>query len=182
MNPPIHPDRPDSNSYWVKPGQLLAGEYPGAKNEAAARQKLARFLDAGLTFFIDLTEPHELEPYEAMLKKEAAARGLAVEYRRFPIRDAGLPKTARQMVDILNTIDQAIAAGHAVYVHCWGGIGRTGTVIGCHLVRHGRSGDEALQEIARLWHFMEKRHRRPHSPETAEQVEFVRRWLESKEF
>ena len=35
-----------------------------------------------------------------------------------------------------------------VYVHCWGGIGRTGTVVGCWLVRHGMTGDEALAEFA----------------------------------
>ena len=31
-----------------------------------------------------------------------------------------------------------------MYLHCWGGVGRTGTVVGCWLVRHGRTGDEAL--------------------------------------
>ncbi len=30
----------------------------------------------------------------------------------------------------------AVANG-AVYVHCWGGVGRTGTVVGCWLLRHG---------------------------------------------
>lgn len=34
----------------------------------------------------------------------------------------------------------ALAAGQTVYVHCYGGIGRTGTVVGCWLVRHGLSG------------------------------------------
>ena len=27
--------------------------------------------------------------------------------------------------------------GRKVYVHCWGGVGRTGTVVGCYLVRQG---------------------------------------------
>jgi protein-tyrosine phosphatase len=40
--------------------------------------------------------------------------------------------------------------GETAYVHCYGGIGRTGTVIGCYLVRHGMSGKEALAEIAHL--------------------------------
>ena len=41
------------------------------------------------------------------------------------------------MTRILDDVDAALADGGAVYVHCWGGIGRTGTVVGCWLVRHG---------------------------------------------
>ena len=57
---PLNPPIPDA--YWVVPGQLLAGEYPGAKDTAAARRKLRLFLDAEFTFFLDLTEEGELRP------------------------------------------------------------------------------------------------------------------------
>ena len=46
---------------------------------------------------------------------------------------------------ILDEIDGAILNGKTVYVHCLGGIGRTGTVVGCYLVRHGiAAGGKAL--------------------------------------
>lgn len=35
---PIH--RPIPDSYWVVPGKLLAGEYPGSKTDKVARHKL----------------------------------------------------------------------------------------------------------------------------------------------
>ena len=82
------------------------------------------------------------------------------------------------MVKILDTIDEALAEGHTVYVHCWGGIGRTGTVVGCHLVRHGKQGEEALEEIARWWQTIEKRPRHPRSPETEAQVDYILNWRE----
>ena len=44
------------------------------------------------------------------------------------------------MKRILDDVDEAIAGGGLTYVHCWGGIGRTGTVVGCWLVRHGLEG------------------------------------------
>jgi protein-tyrosine phosphatase len=172
------PTSPYKNSYWVKPGQLLAGEYPGSKGIIEAREKVTKFLEAGVTFFLDLTEPHELNPYLPMLLEEAATRGLVVQHRRMSIKDGSIPKTPQEMVKILDTIDEAIAAGHTVYLHCWGGIGRTGTVVGCYLVRHGLNGAEALQKIAQLWHNMEKRYRQPRSPETDEQAEYVRSWSE----
>ena len=71
------------------------------------------------------------------------------------------------MSDILDAIDAALRDGKTVYVHCWGGVGRTGTVIGCWLVRHGKTGDEALSQIAEWWwRGVQKVRRQPRSPET----------------
>jgi len=173
--PETQPLRPHNNCYWLIPGKLLAGEYPGHATDPGTRLKMRRFLEAGVDFFIDLTEPHELYAYESALQIEAAARSRPVTYRRMSIKDINVP-TPEKMRAILDTIDEAIAAGRTVYAHCWGGIGRTGTVVGCYLVRHGNSGDEALQEIARLWKNMEKSRRVSRSPETDEQHRYVRQW------
>ena len=167
------------NSYWVRKGLLLAGEYPGAKDGEDARRRVRAMLDGGVTFFVDLTEVHELEPYDVVLAQEADRRGVAAVHTRFPIRDASVPRRAEVMTAILDTIDDAILAGHVVYVHCWGGIGRTGTVVGCHLVRHGLSGDEALAALATMWKVVDKHYRRPDSPETEEQRRWVRSWAVS---
>ncbi|MBN9392910.1 MAG: dual specificity protein phosphatase family protein [Chloroflexi bacterium] len=144
--------RPIPDSYWVSPA-FLAGEYPGSRHEAEARQKLQALLDAGITFFVDLTEEVErnvsLKPYNQLLDEEAARLGKQVEYRRISIRDIEVP-TPETMATILDTIDGALAAGRKVYVHCWGGIGRTGTVVGCYMVRHGLSGEAAIKKIAEL--------------------------------
>jgi hypothetical protein len=60
-----HPDSPIPESYWVQPGQLLAGAYPilAGEAEAAMRQRVQRFLAVGITAFVDLTETHEFVPY-----------------------------------------------------------------------------------------------------------------------
>ncbi len=176
---PDQRDRPMGNSYWVRKGQLLAGEYPGAKDGEDARRRVRAMLDGGVTFFVDLTEKHELEPYDVVLAEEAARRGVATVHTRFPIRDASVPRRADVMTGILDAIDEAIRDGHVVYVHCWGGIGRTGTVVGCHLVRHGLTGDEALAALAEMWTTVDKHYRRPQSPETGEQRRWIREWTES---
>ncbi len=38
----------DPDCYWVEPGLLLAGEYPGAWDEATARTKLGATLRTGI--------------------------------------------------------------------------------------------------------------------------------------
>lgn len=168
--------RPHANCYWVEPGRLLAGEYPAASHSDAAQRKLQRILAAGVTFFLDLTSPADgLAPYAELLAEEAKIYTHAVSYCRMTIPDYSVPSTA-QMVQTLDVIDAALADGQVVYVHCWGGVGRTGTVVGCYLVRHGRSGDAALAHLAHLWQDVEKRNRHPHSPETPAQLEMVRTW------
>ena len=78
------------------------------------------------------------------------------------------------MAEILDTLDAALAQGETVYVHCFGGIGRTGTVVGCWLVRHGLTGEQALAQIA-AW-----REGTPdewnQSPETASQRQMALAW------
>lgn len=165
---------PVPDCYWVQ-SNLLAGEYPGALDDDQARFNLRRFLRAGITFFLDLTEEDELRPYSPLLLQEAAAQGLNVEHRRMAIQDLSTPSRAT-MVEILTTLDQALVAGHTVYVHCWGGIGRTGTVVGCYLIRQGRSGPEALAEIARLRAGTPDGWRS--SPETESQRQLVLEWTE----
>ncbi|MBV9792028.1 MAG: dual specificity protein phosphatase family protein [Chloroflexi bacterium] len=143
------PRRPLPGSYWVLPGRLLAGESPGAVDRAVALRKLRRVLAAGVTLFIDLTEPGEyaVPSYAALLP--LVAPDAAITHVAMPIRDQDVP-TPAEMRAILDLLDNALAREQCVYVHCRGGVGRTGTVIGCYLVRHGLAGPAALDRLAHL--------------------------------
>ena len=167
---------PLANSYWVN-DHLLAGEYPGSFDEDETRLRIARLLDAGIRVFVNLTEEYELPAYDAILEEEAAARGIEVEHVRLSIRDRNVT-TVRQMRETLDTLARNAEGGRPTYVHCWGGVGRTGTVVGCHLVEQGHTGRDALAEVARLFATMspEKVRYHPESPETEVQRAMVREW------
>lgn len=159
-------DTPLSETYWVEPGQLLAGPYPGPRRQPAQPEKLPHLLDAGIDLFIDLTEKDETLPYAHWLRDQA-------RHLRLPISDFNIP-TVPEMISILNTLDNALRQQHHIYIHCLGGIGRTGTVIGCYLVRHGINGAEALPLLEKLRaNSTLARHR---SPETEAQRQMILRW------
>ncbi len=172
------PPRPFPSTYWVVPGRFLAGEYPGSFDPAALAERLEAFLDAGITFFLDLTEEGELEAYAEALAELAEERGTEVRHVRFPIADHRVPRRREDMVAILDAIDEALAAGECLYVHCFGGIGRTGTVVGCHLARLGFRGEAALDTLQRLWVQSIKRSFFPSIPETEVQRRWVLEWEE----
>lgn len=163
-------DTPIPEAYWVEPGLLLAGPYPAPRWVHVTNDKLERLLQAGIQLFVDLTEAGEAQPYEDQLSKQAY-------HLRIPIADFSVP-TPERIAAILTILDDALSRGWRVYVHCLGGLGRTGTVIGCYLARHGLTGAEALERLQHLR--ANSAYADSSSPETDEQRLMVLRWRVGK--
>lgn len=169
-------DRPE-RTFWIEPGRVLGGEYPGDRKAAVARAKLEALLDLGIRAFASLMEPDETSPYGAfvpyvpVVEALARERGIEVEFARFPIRDVDIP-TADTMRAILAWLDDRVAAKRPCYVHCWGGRGRTGTVAGVHLIRRGAATPENFVEVIATLRPDDLR--RGSAPQTEARCDFVR--------
>jgi len=170
-------ERPIPESYWVEPERFLAGEYPAHGYGEQLRKRLDAYFDFGINTFIDLTDSNELPFYLPMLKEQAAYYEMDIRYKRFSISDHDIP-TIETMQAVLDEIDTSLAEGRKIYLHCLGGIGRTGTVVGCYLVRHGKTGQQALAQLAEWWKDVPKSNIWPSSPETKRQMQFVLNWKE----
>lgn len=176
--PPSPEALPFTRSYSVVPGRLLAGFYPGDRDPSVMRGKLESLLDGGATHVLNLMQPHErdhagrrFQAYDEAFLRLAGGRGLRAMCARFPVQDLGTPSRG-EMTRILDWIDAVLADDGGLYVHCWGGRGRTGTTVGCWLARHGDA--DPLKTLRRLTahanrHFGE-------IPETSPQRDFVRQW------
>jgi ADP-ribosyl-[dinitrogen reductase] hydrolase len=160
------------HAWWVEPGKILAGEYPGDRKPAVAAARVNLLVDAGIRTFVDLTTPADrLEPYAAIVAAAATNRRLELRHRNVGIPDFSVSdeETYDELVDLI----RREASRGGVFVHCWGGIGRTGTVVGCLLAAGGLSYDGIVDRLAALREGT-RRSVRP-APEADSQHEVLRR-------
>ena len=175
-------ESPFDNSYLVQNKLFLAGCYPGAPTPDLIPKRLNALLDAKIISIISLMEPTEIYAdgkayvaYDEDFLHMAYKRGIKASWLNFPIPDYGVPDVM-QMQSLIRQINENIAAGQPVYLHCWGGKGRTGTAVACWLAHTG--DPDPLTTLTRL------RQNCPNakqpSPETEEQIQMVKNWPAGK--
>ncbi len=77
---------------------------------------------------------------------------------------------------LLDDLAVRLQRSERLYLHCWGGRGRAGTVGACLLAKlYGVGAEEALQRIDRA--FSTRKDGANRSPETPEQQQFVREFI-----
>ena len=169
INRPLH----QSYEVSVAGGAVYAGEYPGDKYGEKATEKLKRMYHFGIRHFIDLTEEGELCPYNHLLPSDTT-------YTRFPIPDCGVPKSIESVRRLLLRIEELKKIEGYVYVHCWGGVGRTGTIVACYLSQNSEEPDlnKTLEVLRGRFSEMPKSAYRE-TPETKEQIDFIEQFINS---
>ena len=167
-------NRPLNQSYEVcSNGFIYAGEYPGDKNGEFAKHKIEQMYHFGIRHFIDLTEEGELHPYNHLLQNDTT-------YTRFPVVDCGVPKNIESVQRLLLRIEELKKMDGYVYVHCWGGVGRTGTIVACYLSQNWEEPDlnHTLEVLRRNFSEMPKSAYRE-TLETKEQIDFIEQFINS---
>lgn len=163
---------------------FLAGAYAGQPEPITHQERLSGLLNAGMRTFVNLMEEHETNnegkpfvPYLKVLQQIASEANERVDCVRFPIVDRYITTTVN-MQNILDTIDRSLENNRPVYVHCFGGIGRTGTVVCCWLLRHGHATKEDVVDVLTKLRKADTERAWRDAPENNMQVEFVLNWPE----
>jgi protein-tyrosine phosphatase len=93
------------------------------------------------------------------------ARRSGVRWVHFPIPDMWVPSDIAATRRLVRQVLRALEGGEDVVVHCWGGLGRAGTIAACCLVSHGCEPRRAIAIV---------RSTRPGAVQSIEQELFVR--------
>jgi len=137
---------------WLKRGKLAGTPRPGIVAELD--HDLEALRRAGINTLISLTQ-------RPMDTTALIAHGF--QHVASPIPDMCAP-TLAQAVDLCQKIDEFIARGDAVAVHCRAGLGRTGTILACSLIWDGMEALDALEACRRI---------QPNWVQSTEQAEFL---------
>jgi hypothetical protein len=164
---------PIPNSYWAEPHRFLAGPLPTHPERQALRAMITALFDAGIRTVIDLRTPAEPPSVRAFLDKLAPV-GVDPVWIGAPVGNGYAPNIA-QMQAALDAIDASLARDRPVYVHCAGGLGRTGNIVACWWIRHGRYDPEGALAALTARRAGQPNADRP-SPETGAQFRLVRGW------
>jgi ADP-ribosyl-[dinitrogen reductase] hydrolase len=150
------------------PGHRLTPRFvwPCLEDFEADLDAIAAF---GAKRLVTLMEPGELRTIgidSARLEREAAARGFA--WMHLPIRNLSTPSSGWEAnwTAAGDALRQELAAGGRFVMHCYAGLGRTGTIAARLLVEHGAMPPDAIAAVRTV---------RPGSLETAEQEAYVLR-------
>eukprot|EP01128_Nolandella_sp_AFSM9_P006911 TRINITY_DN3655_c0_g1_i1.p1 TRINITY_DN3655_c0_g1~~TRINITY_DN3655_c0_g1_i1.p1 ORF type:complete len:263 (-),score=34.61 TRINITY_DN3655_c0_g1_i1:79-843(-) len=187
---------PTSESNWAIVGSLIAGAYPGDLSEQKAKEKAKLLVEAGISTYLSTLGPGEtrFSPYghhivaateEALLERrtltaterENGARNTVPKpsFLKFPINDQSIAQDS-EVKECIDGLLKKLEAHELVYIHCWGGHGRTGTLVSLLLgIVYDLDPNVALY-LCNEYHSKRTR-ARSRSPQSVSQYKQVRRLL-----
>lgn len=192
---------PHPESNWAILESLMAGAYPAyGDRDKDTDQSLIGILNARITVFVCLQaeyfsnapesvwrKPEGIRPYMLDIERLLVFKDLHpeltvattfadIEFHHFPIVDC---RTGADdaVWEFANQISQMIRDGKKIYLHCWGGHGRTGTLV-CLIyhILYGVTATDAIVYCNRVHRFRTLQVE-VGSPQTMEQELQVRRLI-----
>ena len=199
---------PISESNWVIPGHLLVGAFPASPNDEDTLNNLYSILMHGITSFVCLQEEYNpnvtpqqyknnigIRPYFKDLlhitsKVESyrqvknipyfnptIAKPEDVQFLHFPIKDCKIAHDSQVYLLCLE-LARRLMSGEKLYIHCWGGHGRTGTIVSILLsILYNYDAPTAMQ-YCQFVHDLRKAYIQVSSPQTQLQRDQVTRIVE----
>jgi protein-tyrosine phosphatase len=128
------------------------------------RNDMASWKRAGTDTVLSLLTPDEERDLD-LTDEAGEAKAQGMEFASFPIPDRQIPKSEAKLTEVLENVARSLSEGKSVVVHCRQGIGRSGLVAACLLVRNGMSPGAAVELVTAA--------RGVSVPETPEQRDWI---------
>ena len=154
--------------YWLDgpwKGKLALAARP--RGDDWLESDVADWKQAGIGAVLSLLTPGEEQ--ELGLRNEGSeVRKQGLKFSSFPIPDLQVPRSETKLAESLDDVTRNLSAGTNVLVHCRQGIGRTGLIAACLLIKTGMSPGAAVDSASAA--------RGMAVPETPEQRDWVERY------
>jgi protein-tyrosine phosphatase len=151
--------------YWLDeswPGKLAVGPRP--RGGDWLRDDVAKWKRADIDTVLSLLTSEEER--DLQLGGEAGeVRAQGMDFTSLPIEDRQVPRSETNLTEALDGVARALWNGKNVLVHCRQGVGRSGLVAACLLVKKGMSPGAAINSVSAA--------RGVPVPETTEQRDWI---------
>lgn len=151
--------------YWLDgswPGKLAVGPRP--RGGDWLKDDVAAWKRAHIDAVLSLLTPDEERDLD--LRDEAGeVKAQGMNFTSFPIPDRQIPRSEGKWSEVLGRVARDLTAGKNLLVHCRQGIGRSGLVAACLLVKKGMSPGAAVESVSAT--------RGMPIPETTEQRDWI---------
>ena len=154
------------NIYWIpnhSAGKLAIVARP--RGNDWLEEELTDLHDAGFDTLISLLTPEENIELGLEAENELSQQ-LGLVFIGYPVRDYGVPNSVEEAARVVGEIDNLLANGKTIGVHCRQSIGRSSLLIACILSMSEKSVDEIFRLI--------ESSRGTRVPDTPEQKAWVR--------
>jgi protein-tyrosine phosphatase len=151
--------------YWLDeawPGRIALSARPRGGDWLT--DEVSDWKRSGIGTVVSLLEPQEEKDLD--LQREAAeVRDKGLRFVSFPIPDRQVPRSEMELAHALERVEHSLSNRENVLIHCRQGVGRSGLVAACLLVKKGVSPGAAVEKITAA--------RGVAVPETDEQREWI---------
>jgi protein-tyrosine phosphatase len=134
--------------YWLDeswPGKLAIAPRP--RGGEWLEDDIAGWKRAGVNAVLSLLTPGE-EKDLGLRDEDGEVRKQGMEFTSFPIPDLQIPRSEAKWAEVLEKVTRSLSSGKNVLVHCRQGIGRSGLVAACLLVKKGMSPGAAVESVS----------------------------------
>lgn len=163
------------NKYFIGVPNIYAGEHPTIiKDRVSNCERIEQLINEGFTDFYDLTENFELPNYTQWLRPDNL-------YINFPIKNLSVPTSIKETYTLIQSISEISfrSNGRKAYIHCYGGVGRTGMIVACLLAYYYHDYDyESVMERFQKVYKNYTKSVYMNAPETVTQREFIKQFIQ----
>ncbi len=134
--------------YWVDgpwPGKLAI--VPRPRGGDWLEDEVRAWRQAGLDVVVSLLTEDEIADF-ALAGDAELCQANGLQFLSFPITDRGVPSSRKATLELVKKLEELLASGKKVGIHCRQGIGRSAVLAACLLVLSGMNPDSAFQRIS----------------------------------